>query len=577
MRIFSSCLLIALLLSVSSAWATKITKIHIVAYPAGQASEPPPDTAPWREHPLSEPLHPGISDSIYWMRAQLDSGASDGPYDLVVSNCLPDTLDAFQKVGPSLRHYQGGDRRPFTVRKIPTRHFSIPLHSSDPVYVRMASHDGLHEPITLHTARKSDLSRFFLRDTLFYGAYFGALLFAFALTFLYGILFRERLQLLFAGYTFSFCIWSLTFHGFSDPLLWPSWPISNQVMMGSVCIFSSLQALFGIYFLRLPSTHPRLARTLWVFVVVVLLFLPPLAFLDAYRWFFTLYILAMLPAVGLLLTSGILVARAGELRGWIFVASWSVLLVGGALYMLKAMGVVASSPLTEQAFFIGNLVQILVLGLALNLRQHQAQMLANLTLERLVASRTDELKQANRELKRLSQRDPLTGLFNRRHFEELFHQHASLHRRKQISLSILMIDIDFFKQFNDTYGHVAGDQCLRQVAAQLQSSLARASDFCARFGGEEFIICLGGTEPDGCLRVAERLRKAIVDLGIPHSASKIATHVTISIGCATSPGEAPLDLHALKERADRALYHAKKLGRNQVAQWQPPPFANFTS
>jgi two-component system, sensor histidine kinase LadS len=557
-------LLLGICITAGSAWAVELGRMQYREAPAG-SSMFPTEAASWKTLPLGKPLHPGITTNVYWLQAEIaGENFIDDEYALLVTNCLPDTLDAYQAAHGNMYHYQGGDRRAYSLRTVPSRFFVVPLRSTEPVQIRMASHDGLHEPVNIRLIRLTEFSRSSLRENLFYGAYFGALAVVAVLSALFGLLFREKNQLVFAAYGLVFCLWSLTFHGFSDPLLWPDWPISNQVMMFSVYLFTALQTLFAIRFLRLPQHHPDLARTLWGLLILVSVLLPPLAWLDSYRIFFMVYIVVTLVSTSVLLLSGALVARRGDVRGWFFLASWSVLLVGGVLYMLKAMGLVPSTPLTEQMFFVGNLVQIIVLGLALNLRYQQSQLLTNLTLERMVATRTADLKKANRQLKLLAQRDSLTGLFNRRHFEELFRQQEALHQRKQMPLSLLMLDIDFFKQFNDTYGHVAGDQCLAQVAGKLQRSVPRASDFCARYGGEEFIVCLGGTDEQGCFQVADRLRQAVEELAITHAGSKVAAHVTISIGCATSPGASPLELHTLKERADQALYQAKKNGRNRV-------------
>jgi diguanylate cyclase (GGDEF)-like protein len=181
-----------------------------------------------------------------------------------------------------------------------------------------------------------------------------------------------------------------------------------------------------------------------------------------------------------------------------------------------------------------------------------------------IAHDISEHKQLEEILNRLSRNDGLTGLANRRHFDEFYQQEWKRALREETPLSLILCDIDFFKNYNDTYGHQAGDDCLRAVAGVLQSCLRRPGDLAARYGGEEFIVVLPGTLREGALAVAESLRGAVEALAIPHSASAAAPVVTICLGVSftvPAPGDS---LAALLAAADRALYRAKEEGRNRV-------------
>ena len=171
-------------------------------------------------------------------------------------------------------------------------------------------------------------------------------------------------------------------------------------------------------------------------------------------------------------------------------------------------------------------------------------------------------KQAQMELETLATRDGLTGLLNRRSFDERLATEARRASRERQPLSLLMLDIDCFKQYNDAYGHQKGDECLRLVAGALTKGLWRAGDAAARYGGEEFAIILPDTSRQGAASVAERMRHAVVHLGIPHQASVAADQVTVSIGGATiiASTVSPDDLLT---SADAALYEAKHKGRNR--------------
>ncbi|MDC8759239.1 diguanylate cyclase [Janthinobacterium fluminis] len=168
--------------------------------------------------------------------------------------------------------------------------------------------------------------------------------------------------------------------------------------------------------------------------------------------------------------------------------------------------------------------------------------------------------------------DGLTGIANRRHFDVAMEKEWRRARRNGSALSLLMIDIDHFKAYNDHYGHQRGDECLIQVAAALATLLQRPSDLLARYGGEEFAVILPETEGGAALGMAETMRAGVCGLGVPHAHNDGADpHITVSIGIATMDGAAAAgaDAAALIGAADRALYVAKRAGRNRVAA-QPP-------
>jgi two-component system chemotaxis family response regulator WspR len=174
-----------------------------------------------------------------------------------------------------------------------------------------------------------------------------------------------------------------------------------------------------------------------------------------------------------------------------------------------------------------------------------------------------QLRETNLQLETLASLDGLTAIPNRRTFDERFAMEWQRAGRQRGSLALLMIDIDHFKQFNDLYGHLAGDDCLRSVATSLARVLQRPEDLVARFGGEEFALLLPHTSHNGTRAIAEVLRNAVLDLEITHRGSPW-NRVTVSIGFATvtpAPGELPA---GLVHRADAALYRAKHLGRNRA-------------
>lgn len=198
--------------------------------------------------------------------------------------------------------------------------------------------------------------------------------------------------------------------------------------------------------------------------------------------------------------------------------------------------------------------------LLLHASHHQAQ------LRDLLASQ-EALRSANARLEELSLSDPLTGLPNRRCFDETEHVEFRRAQRSGQPLSLLVCDVDFFKPYNDTYGHAQGDLCLQQVATAMRQVVVRAGDLVARIGGEEFAVLLPATDLAGAGEMAERLRQAVLAQGIVHGGSTAAGQVTLSIGYAALTADIP-DFATLMGTADRALYQAKRLGRNRSCHLQ---------
>jgi len=205
------------------------------------------------------------------------------------------------------------------------------------------------------------------------------------------------------------------------------------------------------------------------------------------------------------------------------------------------------------------------------LRGHQHDELGHLvdSLDHLLNAFQQGLEQRD-QLHHLSNMDGLTGVANRRHFDEFYQQHWHLAQQTQQPLSVIFIDIDNFKEFNDHYGHAMGDDTLRAVAKTLNQCIDPARDLLARYGGEEFVCVLPGQDHDDAVGVANCLREAVLSLAIPHAFSSTHSELTVSMGVASmSPGFS-ISAEALIERADQHLYHAKRLGRNRVETRKRP-------
>jgi len=181
---------------------------------------------------------------------------------------------------------------------------------------------------------------------------------------------------------------------------------------------------------------------------------------------------------------------------------------------------------------------------------------------------SSELEEANATLQHLAHVDALTGLTNRRHLDEHLSSMITTCAKNKKTLSVIMIDIDHFKTYNDTYGHLAGDSCLKKVAKILKRTVTRPCDMVARYGGEEFSVILPETPLEGAQHVAEEIRANIEKLSIPHAGSPNIKKVTASFGVTSLIPKLSHESHHLLHKADQALYEAKESGRNQVKTYK---------
>ena len=197
-------------------------------------------------------------------------------------------------------------------------------------------------------------------------------------------------------------------------------------------------------------------------------------------------------------------------------------------------------------------------------RLRDAVAASNRELEEKVLLRTAELETANQQLQALSATDGLTGLANRRAFDQQWAEEWQRASRQGVPLAVAMLDVDQFKLYNDHYGHKAGDVCLRILAQTMANTVHRSGEMVARYGGEEFVIILPGLGGAEALAAMERIRAAVQGLGLPHAKATVAGVVTISIGVASCVPQHGQDAASLVQAADAALYQAKHQGRNKV-------------
>jgi len=393
-------------------------------------------------------------------------------------------------------------------------------------------------------------------------------------------------------------------HGFSFQYLWPESPWWNNKAI-PFSIFSSclFMLLFTQSFLSIKDHSARLAQTFKVFCA----FLGFIAFLSLS----TPYGMSIkLAAISVFITMALCIM--GTSVAWKdrdqsvkqYVMAWSVMLLGSVCLTLTMFGLLPTNVFTANAWQLGTGLEIVIFSFALAAKirvinesadkekkqriemqalaltheknAHKAQNKAleiqkNLssTLEKQVQKRTLELEKAfeelsysNAKLTELCTIDGLTQVRNRRYFDEMMVKEWNRCRRENHPFSLIMLDIDFFKAFNDSYGHIMGDECLKFVAKNIEMSCRRPGDTITRYGGEEFAIILPNTPSEGAQIVAETIRKNIVNKAF--NSGNLETYVSASLGIASIERIAGTDFMKIIQQADHALYQAKEKGRNRI-------------
>ncbi len=497
-----------------------------------------------------------------------------------------DELDLYLvRDGQVIAEYHTGDTRPFNTRPVPHRLYLFPLNdihdeiatpaATDTLdlYLRTASAGPMLVPLDILT--RDALDRDDKQMNLWIGAYFGIL----AIMLLYnGLIFlfvRDLSYFLYIVYITCTGLLQLTLYGLSFQYLWPHSSSLNNMMilaMTAMMPFSAIAFVWRFVDLGRIGSWPEKLYALAMYAGFGVVFVGA----------FTLPYMSMLKLAHTLSFLSVSLGFYLGLKYWIrgikaarvFALAWFIYLLFILYYLLDITGAIQPDFISQHALEIGSVLELALLSLAFVDRLNEerelrlnAQLELNQALDELVQARTGELEEANRKLKELSITDGLTGLCNRRHFDELLAGEYQRAFREKSALAVLLIDIDHFKQINDTHGHPFGDLCIQQVAEVIRRAVRRPPDVAARYGGEEFVVVLPNTDRAGAVSVAESIRG---NLGmLPVSDGERTASLSASIGVATIVPSLRDGHEQLLQRADACLYAAKRGGRNRVVS-EPP-------
>jgi diguanylate cyclase (GGDEF)-like protein len=543
----------------------------------------------WKSAP-AENLSLGFNHHHYWFRLPLKNlQASDMPWLFRSKYPLLDTIDLYLLADSELvQEFHTGDDLPFGQRPLDQPSFVFPLTINTDgeyvIYMHVHTNSSLQLSLSLQT--ESSFWQAMATENATSAAFYAILL---SMIFYNAVIFlivRFRSYLYYVLYLSSFTLFMASIHGWAYKLLWPNNPTIHQlsvILSIGLTIWSA--ALFTSSFLRLKEIRPDLHRILIALAIISLVNAAISLFLPYALMIRTAAALAFIAAAIAIFSTIQEWFRSRRREVMMFIIAWSTVLIGFVLYSGQKFGLLPVNAFTEHAIEIGAVLEALLLALGLADRinserkariatqEHmlEIQRKANQELDNKVRERTEELEIMNDQLHTTSVTDSLTQIKNRYYFDNKLSAEYRRAYREKSWLSLLILDIDHFKLFNDNHGHQAGDEVLKVVAATIQDIVKRPSDAVSRYGGEEFTVLLPSTPKEGAYLVAERIREQIEKIQVTWQGESLS--VTLSIGSASCippyyQGEA-----TLLKQADDFLYVAKDHGRNQVIYQDNDPTA----
>ncbi|XDD52113.1 diguanylate cyclase [Leptospira sp. WS92.C1] len=497
----------------------------------------------------------GYDPVPYWLYFEVDTPESiDKQFILAFHYPHLDRIDLFYKSEDGGKEeFNTGDTLPFLSRPIESRLFLFPIplgkKGKTKILVRVFTEGALNLSMTLYDSQtkireaKSQLAK----DSAFYGAL--AVMAFFNLFLYFGI--RERYLLYYSFLILSVLLHQIILPGYAFEWFFQNQPtFINQLHLEAVAMMMIFMALFLSSYLETKKSSAPLNLFLKIsfWAGVILGFSIPVLPGRYLIPFTSLFPLVQMSVIFLI---SLFRALHGDKKAIIFLTAWFFTLTGGIIFAFSRFGFFLKDGPAIPFLQTGIILSVLFLSLALSERI------------RTIRREKEEIEEYAGKLEELSYMDPLTRVFNRRYFDEQIRMAWGRATRHHSPLSLLMIDVDFFKQFNDTYGHVEGDRALIRVAREIRAGLRRSHDMVTRFGGEEFAVILPDTPIDGAVVVALNILEKVEALEIAHIKSNFAK-ITVSIGVACSLEPTVKSVQDLITLSDKNLYEAKTSGRNHI-------------
>ena len=480
----------------------------------------------------------GFSTSAWWVRVTLRNQA-DASRLVYLRQDYPliDSLDLYEPDADGWQIHSTGDRKPFNSRDVAHRDFLFPLTlpaaSERTFYLRYQSQGPVD--INLSLLDPNELAGELSSEQLAYGVYFGCVIMLLVWSGLVFLAVRDVAFLAYFSYVATFGLYMTINTGFAFQYLWPDsprWGNTALIVLLNLAVIAALQ--FSLTILRARDYTPRLFRAARVLQGMALLGIALSPFLE-YAAVVRPVTFLILVSVCFMIALGMISLVAGSRPARFYVIAWGAFLLGSVVFLFKNYGLVPHTFVTQHSWQVGALVEMILLSMTLSSRMN--------------------------ELKHQSRTDSLTLLGNRREFDVMLPIEFARANEEDLPLSLLVIDIDQFKLYNDLHGHAQGDEAVKAVAQALRKH-ARKPYISCRYGGDEFCAILPGTNEASAAVLAERLRSAV------QSALMGEHTVTVSIGYACQSHGCFESADLLFDAADAALYSAKQQGRNCISDFR---------
>jgi diguanylate cyclase (GGDEF)-like protein len=524
----------------------------------------------------------GFAHGAYWFHLTVANRDHPVPdWVLSIAYALLDHVQLFV-VRPDglVERFESGDRVPFAWRALDHRHPTMPFHlapgDSAELWLRVVSQSSIQVPLDIIT-REAFLART-AKEYIGLGLYYGILLGLFCYNLILFLSIRDMAYLHYVLYVAAFGIGQLCLNGLAFQYLWPTapdWANTAVLVFIGLGLITMLQ--FTRSFLNLAKLWPgvdRIALVLIAILAAAMLAIP----LLGYRRTILIETGMVFFVATVILAAAVRVWREGYRPARNFLLAWVALLAGIVVYAAVSFGLLPKTFVTEYGIQFGSAAEMILLSFALayriNMLQEENARIQDESREQLelrVTERTQELahamqqlKVANAALRDQGMRDGLTGTYNRRYLDQYLVECWVDACRSNRTLSLLMIDLDHFKQINDRHGHLAGDDCLTAVAQILLRHCRLDRDRVIRYGGEEFILVLPDCDARTALDRAHTVHAAVGALRIRHGEAAMIT-LSISVGVASFAADPQRQATDLVRVVDQALYEAKRAGRDRVA------------
>jgi diguanylate cyclase (GGDEF)-like protein len=556
----------------------------------------------WKKLNTDQPYKIGVKN--YWVSFSIFTPNDHLARIIALDNPLLDSIKIYHLINGELVSTEVmGDTLPFKQRPLQSNIFLYPVNfepgDTHTFYLKIDNKGTISLPLILWSS--NDLTQLTETKNLFSGMQIGVLLAICLFSLFIALASASFSYSYYSGYVLGLTLLSASIHGVSFRYLWPQWPIMQQyIFIIVIPLTLGFSLMFTEKVLQLKYHNLKMLRICRIMAVLSFGLTIVMPFINYSSALYVL-VFVVLTISTILMAFSLIQAFGGQRNAPLYAIGRMGFMLGCIVTGLIYLGLFSTNISPQIPIMLGLTFEVITMAAVLALRynderkakfeiqQHtleQAQKLRETReealrseaensekLEKMVQERTLELEITLRELSEVNQKlteqntiDSLTGVKNRSAFDRRLIAEGRISRRQQTPMSLLMIDIDKFKNINDKYGHLGGDHTIRAIANTLSEYVKRPTDLVSRFGGEEFAIILPCTDIEGALLVAEQIRQAVSELNIVHNEDIIP--VTVSIGISETIIDSDEHPMLLLEQADKALYQAKRSGRNQVCYYQ---------